>query len=94
MANAAQNKTSEEKERTDFSVWTNGDSLPQSKEIQASGNFQGIQMSKLKAFMERVCVAPLGSVKRISDPCLSLPQMLAWGTTTSQEKADLQPGLS
>lgn len=51
-------------------------------------------MSKLKAFMERVCVAPLGSVKRISDPCLSLPQMLAWGTTTSQEKADLQPGLS
>lgn len=34
--------TSEEKERIDFSAWTNGDSLPQSKEIQATGNLQGI----------------------------------------------------
>lgn len=34
--------TSEEKQRTDFSAWTNADSPPQSKEIQATGNFQGI----------------------------------------------------
>lgn len=63
--------TSKEKERTDFSAWTNGDSLPHSKEIQATGNFQGIEMSKLNPFMEKVCAAPPGSVKRISDPHLS-----------------------